>query len=95
MKLESLRSSKFDDFKNNELQNPLKVVGGRIDQTTYQIVGGNGGRDWWRTGGDIPPYSTARYSTSWDEYGEVTEYTFTIPGNDPEPSEWTGGDYCM
>ena len=49
MKLESLKKDKFEPFKENEIQNMLKIVGGkaietcnngRCDSVTYGTNGG-------------------------------------------------------
>jgi hypothetical protein len=34
MKLESLKKDKFEPFKENEIQNMLKIVGGKVVETT-------------------------------------------------------------
>ena len=33
MKLESLKTSKFENFKQNEIQNAMKIIGGTITET--------------------------------------------------------------
>ena len=33
MKLESLKSSKFENFKQNEIQNAMKIIGGKVTET--------------------------------------------------------------
>jgi hypothetical protein len=60
MKLESLKSSKFEAFKGSELQTTLKTIGGEIKATEESINLGYG---------DLV-YSRDRYDT---EHG-CTEY---------------------
>jgi hypothetical protein len=45
MKLESLKSSKFEAFKGSELQNSFKVLGGRLLKTTWTDSNGGKGCD--------------------------------------------------
>lgn len=35
MKLESLESDKFAPFRSNAIQNSFKIVGGKLEDTTY------------------------------------------------------------
>lgn len=62
-KLESLKSKKFEDFKNNEIQNASKIIGGvkclgtgggtdhYSDATSGNHIGGDGTRYDYYSGG--------------------------------------------
>jgi len=57
MKFESLKSSKFEAFKGDEIANPLKVTGGHVqtDGTSWSSLDGEtGGRDSFTWGTDAP-----------------------------------------
>lgn len=72
MKLESLKSSKFEAFKENEIKNPLIVIGGLKTDTTWTTYSGGevigSGGDMWLQGDDMG--DTPR-SIHWGEGGDM------------------------
>lgn len=85
MKLESLKSDKFEAFKGLEVKNPLAIVGGLKTPTSYNTYTTSGQHisgphsDMWLQGDDMG--DTAR-SIHWGEGGDMVGKT----GN-PIPEE--------
>jgi|GEM_PF-1304347 len=52
MKFESLKSEKFEQFRQYEIVNPLIIVGGRIVDTHWSASNGTSGADHICYGGD-------------------------------------------
>lgn len=76
-KLESLKSSKFEAFKENELENAFKVVGGAPVNTTY--------KNHYYTGADVMDTST---HPSW-EMGSPQSYIVGQAGSiDYQTTSW-------
>jgi hypothetical protein len=90
MKLESLKSSKFEAFKGMEVKNPLKVIGGQIQNTTYDVYQGGlkvkSSTDAWYT--DAETMKTSDRSTHWNVVGDMV-YDMTM---EPDPI-WYQSDY--
>jgi hypothetical protein len=88
MKLESLKSSKFEAFKGTELQNTFMILGGTCYDT---IVAGTGAKDWVH---DDTKKLTGSLGNKYDdggivvrnpientehlEYGHLTDYGFRV-----------------
>jgi hypothetical protein len=89
MKLESLKSSRFKEFKKNIIKNPLIVTGGRIDFTEWDEYNSDGswddgGFDSFRTDpSEMFADSQPRYVANWGDYGEFVYEDDPTNGNKP------------
>jgi len=81
MKLESLKSSKFEAFKGNEVVNLFAIKGGLRTATTWHESGnpGNNGTDTWCTGPD-----ESAHIEVFDEMGDMI---WSAPVNPDVPEE--------
>lgn len=88
MKMESLKSSKFDAFKGFEVENPLKVSGGDFHATTYeQYSSKDGGKTYVMVKSGVDRFDFGAGATSSDAgfpstgAGDFTFYAYT-PAHD-------------
>lgn len=87
MKLESLKSSKFEAFKGMEVKNPLQVVGGLAEATSYVTYSSgpmhteiDRGSDTWLTGSDSF-YTSFNTSQHFGESGDMV----SLGNSGPDP----------
>lgn len=96
MKLDSLRSSKFEVFKEDEIKNPLSVSGGMIYDTTWAKYNRDGavlssGGDQWL---DYEHASlTSNSSVHFGTTGDMTYFNGPLGGGEGWMPELEEGDY--
>lgn len=98
MKLESLKSSKFEAFKEDEIKNPIFISGGMIYDTTWEKFNKDGkslgsGTDQWL---DYEHASlTSNSSTHFGTTGDMTYYNGPIGSGEDWMPELEDGDYLL
>jgi len=80
MKLESLKSSKFEAFKGSELQNLIAIKGGLACNTTFRVM--DSGGNIIRSGTDVWEYGPDRRTGDdfhWNERGDMSYTSSQLP----------------